>query len=202
MSVEAFAHQLYEPLVIPDDIEQRLRQILSDELHLQGRDLDIALQNPADTMMRLSTLLIYRFDTPAEYNLQVSTNAKVCTIGTNFTDALQIRQNTGHYGVPTSTELSMATDGMNTMYPESTIAHISITDDMAWIHTIGFTGRHHGFAEYSEAPVTDPHLINEIYLHALQRLLLAVETTDKLPHVSDYLKRELGKSVLVSQKIA
>lgn len=202
MSVEALAHQLYEPLVIPDDMERNLRQILSEELHLQGKDLDIALQNPADAMARLSSLLIERFDTPAEYHLHVSANAKICTLGTNFTDALQIKQNIGQYGVPTTVELSMATDGMNTMYPESTIAHITISDDMAWIHTIGFSGRHHGFAEYGEAYVTEPHIVNEVYLHALQRLIHAVETTEKLPNVSDYLRRELGKSVLVSQKIA
>jgi hypothetical protein len=202
MSVEAITHQLPEPLIIPDDIERSLRQILSSDAHLQGIDLEIALQNPADTMMRLSTLLMQRFDTSTEYQMQVSATAKIFTIGTDFTDALQIRQNTGHYGVPTSIELSMATDGMNTMYPESTIAHITINDDMAWIHTIGFAGRHHGFAEYGAALVTEPHVINEIYLHALQRLTTAVETTHTLPNVSNYLKRELGKSVLVSQKIA
>lgn len=202
MSVEAFAHQLYEPLVIPDDMEARLRDILTNQLHVKGVDLEIALQNPADVMARLSALLLDRYNKPTEYLLQHGEHTKTFTIGSNFEDALRVQQLMSSHNTPNGVELSMATDGMNTMYQEGTIAHISVNDDMSWVKVIGFSGRHHGFPQYTETTVTEPHLVNEIYMHALDRLIRAVDTVETLPALSDYVIRELGKSALLSKTAA
>jgi hypothetical protein len=208
MSVETYTHQVPEALTLPDDVEVTMRTILAEHAHLQSFDLENALHNPADALSRMANMLLQRYTSLKDGEIVYSEKASqllntidvssTFTVGSGFTDALQIKtwqhEKDGNLASPHCTEIAMFTDGMNTMYPEGTVALIRIEEDLAWVSIVGFAGRTKlGMARYIESDALQPYVVHEAYSHAFTRLMQAVLETDTLPHLREYTVRELGK---------